>query len=112
MCGSCICFAAQSDSNVMVLQRVYMDLRHACVPSFAAAQSTDVGMAQVVSCISLRQEDKASAVSPQGQPLMQLLSPAAMELAAKGPGRAAVGASGLKKGLEFIILPCRLVEVS
>ena len=42
-----------------------------------------------------RQENKASAVSSQGRPLMHLLSSAAQELAAKAPGRTAVGASGL-----------------
>ena len=57
--------------------------------------SMTVGMAQVVARLALRDEAKVSAVSPQEQPLVQLMLPAAEELAAKALGRAEVGASGL-----------------
>ena len=52
-----------------------------------------VGMAQVVGRVALRNEAKVSAVSPQEQPLVQLMVPAAKELAAKALGRADVGES-------------------
>ena len=52
-------------------------------------------MAQVVSQIrGSRQTHKVSVVSPPGQPLVQLMRPAAEELAAKAPGKFGVGASG------------------
>ena len=54
-------------------------------------------MAQVVSRMPLRHEAKVSAVNPPGQPLVQLMLPAARELAAKAPGRTRIGAPGLKK---------------
>ena len=54
-------------------------------------------MAQVVSRIHVsRQLDKVSVVSLPGQPLVQLMRPAAEELATKAPGKPWVGASGPK----------------
>ena len=52
-------------------------------------------MPQVVGRLPHRNKAKVSAASPQGQPLVQLMLPAAKELAAKAPGGAEVGASGL-----------------
>ena len=54
-----------------------------------------MGMAQVVGRLPLRHKTKVSAVSPQGQPLVQLMLPAAQELA-KAPGRTTLGASHFK----------------
>ena len=58
------------------------------------------GMAQVVGRLPLRHKTKVSAVSPPGQPLVQLMLPAAQELA-KAPGGTTLGASdsSLKRGL-------------
>ena len=53
-------------------------------------------MVQVVGSLRGRQVVKVSAVSPQEQPLVQLMLPAARELAGKAPGRTEVGASGLE----------------
>lgn len=50
-------------------------------------------MAQIVVRLHLQEEAEVSAVSRQGQPRVQLMLPAARELAAKAPGRAEVGAS-------------------
>ena len=50
-------------------------------------------MAQVVSHNHYRREAEVSAVSPPGQPLVQLILPAAQELAAQAPGSGQVGAS-------------------
>ena len=54
-------------------------------------------VAQVVGRMPLRQAVKVSAISPQGQPLVQLMLPAAQELAAKAPGRTDVGAPRLAR---------------
>ena len=51
--------------------------------------------AQVVGHLPLRHNTKVSAVSPPGQPLVQLMLPAAQELA-KAPGGTTVGASHFK----------------
>ena len=52
-------------------------------------------MAQVVDQMPLRREAEVNAVTRPGQPLVQLMLPAAkqVQLAAKAPGRAKVGAS-------------------
>ena len=56
-------------------------------------------MAQVASHIQFRREAEVSAVSPPGQPLVQLMLPAAQELAAQAPGGDQVGAS---QGKSFV----------
>ena len=55
----------------------------------------NVGVPQVVDRLPHRRMAKVSAVSPQGNPLVQLMLPAAKDLAAKAPGRDHVGAPGL-----------------
>ena len=72
---------------------------HVDRPLLPTEGSMSVGMAQVVGRLALRDEVEVSAVSPQEQPLVQLMLPAAKELAAKAAGRAEVGASGLKFSL-------------
>ena len=58
-------------------------------------QPKSMGVAQVVSRIHVsRQAHKMSVVSPPGQLLVQLVRPAAEELAAKAPGKLTVGMSG------------------
>ena len=54
-----------------------------------------MGVAQVVGRFPLRRTAKLSAVSLQGQPRVQLMLPAATELAAKARSRMDVGASVL-----------------
>ena len=56
-----------------------------------------MGVAQVVERIPSRRGAQVSAVSPPGQPQVQLMLPAAKELAAQVPGRDSTGASGLSK---------------
>ena len=58
-------------------------------------ETMDVGVPQVVGRLPHRHKAKVSAVSPQGQPLVQLMLPAAKDLAANAPGRSEVGASGV-----------------
>ena len=58
-------------------------------------RSQSVGGAQVASHMPLLHRAKVSAVSLPEQPLVQLMLPAAEELAAKAPGAAAVGASSI-----------------
>ena len=58
---------------------------------------TDVDMVQVVGRFPRRHEVKVNAVSPPGQPLVQLMQPAAERLAAKAPG--GIGAPGLYRSL-------------
>ena len=61
--------------------------------------SNNMGMAQVVECIPSRRAAQVSAISPPGQPRVQLMLPAAKELAAKAAGRGNTGMSGLKHRL-------------
>ena len=61
----------------------------------AASCPVCMGIAQVVGRIPLRRTAKLSAVSPEGQPLVQLMLPAATELATKTRSRMEVGASVL-----------------
>ena len=55
-------------------------------------------MAQVVSRIRVSRQTthKVSVVSPPGRPLVQLMRPAAVELAATVPSKSKIGASGPK----------------
>ena len=69
-------------------------------------------MAQVVSRIRVSRQTthKVSVVSPPGQPLVQLMRPAAQELAATAPGKPKIGASGpktVKSQQLFKVLGCK-----
>ena len=59
-------------------------------------KQSSMGVAQVIGRMPLRREAKVSAVSPPGQPLVQLMLPAAHELASQAQDRPAVGASELR----------------
>ena len=72
--------------------QIALDVEHSLLP----IKLLSMGIAQVVNHVPLRHEAKVSAISPQGQPLVQLMLPAARELASEAQSRPAVGASGLR----------------
>ena len=71
-----------------------------CTP-WCVQEPQELGAAQVASHMPLLHRAKVSAVSPPEQPLVQLMLPAADELAAKAPGAAAVGAPGPEISLAY-----------
>ena len=67
------------------------------------------GYAQVVGRVSHRREKKVSAVCPPGQPLVQLMLPAAEQLAVVAPSGTGVGVSGSRgfRGLGLAAMPAQ-----